>query len=177
MEIIKLYYNLSTCQIDLQNNQKHRKAQTNRCADYYNCALVNTHLVEQYQNLSSEISQNILNQHFDTNELSNNFRKVETISSKIRDLQRSMPEIRKYIKKEAQNIELGVQQIANNLDFELMDEAEEWIDSVFCELERLKQERIEKIEHWKSTGKAVVKNTATAVGAVSSFLWKAINQK
>jgi len=170
MEIIKLYINLNACKIDLQNNQKHQRAKTGRCKDYYNCVQANAHLVEQNKRLSPEICSNLFNQHFDVQTLTNNFKQLETIGSKICDLKRSMPEIRKYMKTESGNIESGIQQIENNLNFELMDEAESWIDSVSSELERLKQEHIEKIEQWKSTGRAVVKNTAT-------FFWNVINQK
>ena len=177
MEIRNLYINLNACLIDLQNNQRQQKMQAGRCDDYFNCVQTNAHLIDQHERLSPEISRDFVNQHFDLNTLSSNFKRIETTDLKIRDLQHNMPEIRKFLKTQAQNIELGLQQIASNLNFEQLDEAEEWIDSVFNELERIKQERIDKREQWKSTGKAVVKNTANAIGAVSSFLWKMTNQK
>jgi len=169
MEIIKLYINLNNCKNDLQNNQKHRKTQASLCNDYYNCVQTNSHLVEQYKRLSPEISRNFINQHFDINTLSHNIERLETIDIKIRDLQNSLPEIRKYMKAETTDIELVIRQFANDLFFDQMGEAEEWIDSVIHELERRKQERIDRNEQWKSAGIAVIKNSA-------SFLWRTINK-
>ena len=176
MKVIKQYINLNNCLIDLQNNQKHLNEQAGRCDDYYHCVQQNVHLVEQYKRLSTEISRDFVKQHFDIDTLSHNFNRLETIDSKIRDLQHAMPEIRKYMKSESENIESGMKQMANDLNFELMEEAEEWIDGILYELAEIKQERYEKMEQWKSAGKAVVKNTASAIGTVSSFLWRTINK-
>ena len=177
MEIPKLYINLNNCLIDLQNNQKNQNAQVGRCRDYYNCVHVNSHLVEQYQKLSPEISRNFVNQHFDINTLSHNFQRLETIDLKIRDLQHTMPEIRKYMKTDAANIEVVMQQYVNDLHFDLMDETEDWIDNIIHEFERIKQERIDKIEKWKSAGKAILKYAAIVIGFFFTFLWRMINGK
>jgi DNA repair ATPase RecN len=177
MEIQKLYINLNSCLIDLQNNQKHQNAQLSRCNDYYNCVRINSHLVEQYKRLSPEISRNFDNQHFDINALSQNFKQIEAINIKIHDLQHAMPEIRKYLNTEAENIELERQQLATDLHFKLMDETEEWIDSVLYELDRKKQERINRIEKWKSAGKAILKFIGKVVGFFFTLLWRMINGK
>ena len=169
MDIRNLYIDLSACIIDLQTNQKHQKAQARRCNDYYNCVQNNSCLVERYKRLLPEISQDFVNQSFDVIALSHNFEHLETIDLKIRDLQSSMPEIKKYLKTESTEIGLVIQQFANDLHFDQMDEAEEWIDSVLNELDRRKQERFDTIEQWKSTGRAVLKNSA-------NFLWKTISK-
>ena len=177
MEIINLYVNLNACFIEMQNNQKHQKAQVGRCDDYYNCVQSYSHLVEQYKSLSPEISRNFVSQRFDVNTLSHNFVRLETIDLKIRDLQHKMPEIRKYMIKEATNIESVVRQFDNDLLFERMDEAETWIDSILHELERIKLDRINKSERWKSAIKAIFKFAAAVIVAFFSFLWKMINKK
>ena len=169
MEIRKFYIDLSACQIDLQNNQKHQKAQTRLCNEYFNCVQINSELIEQYKSLTTEISRNFVTQEFDADTLAKNFKRLKTIDFKIRDLQNSMPEIRKYLKAESTDIEIVIQQFANDMYFDQMDEAEEWIDSVLHELERRKQERIDNIEQWKSTGRAVLKNSA-------NFLWRTISK-
>ena len=177
MEIIKLYINLNNSLIDLQKNQKHQNAKTNQCNDYFNCVKNNSYLVEQYKKLSPEITRNFVNQHFDINTLSNNFNRLETIDTKIRDLQRSMPEISKYMKTESANIESLKRQYANDLHFGLMNEAEDWIDSILHELERIKQERIDKKEKWKSAGKAIFKYAAMGIVFFFTFLWRMVNKK
>ena len=177
MEIIKLYIDLNNCLIDLHNNKKHQNAQASRCDDYYNCVHRNAHLVGQYKKLEPEISRNFVRKQFDVNKLSSDFERLENINSKIQDLQRSMPEIRKYMTTEAANIELTMKQFANDLNFAQMDDAEEWIDGVFYELERIKQERIDKKEKWKSAVMAIFKYAAIAIGFFFTFLWRIVNDK
>ena len=177
MEIIKLYINLNTCLVDLQNNQNQQNVLADQCDDYFNCVKRNSHLIEQYKSLSPEILNNFVNQDFDINELSLNFERFEAIDLKIRKLLYFMPEIRNYMKTESANIELEVQHLANDLNFEQMDDAEEWLDSVSYELERRKQERIDNMEKWKSAGKAVLKYAAIVIGLFFTFLWRMIDRK
>ena len=176
MEITNLYINLNNCLIDLQNNQKQQKTQIGRCNDYFSCVQINSYLVEQYKSLPHEICRNIANQRFDINSLSNNFKRLETIDFKIRDLQNKTPEIKKYFKQEAGNIEMTLHQFANDLSFDQLNEAEEWVDSVFYELERRKQERIDKMEQWKSAFKSIFKYAGIAIVAVFAFLWRMVNK-
>ena len=169
MEIIKLYINMNSSLIELRDNQKRKKALATNCTDYYNCVQANSRLVEQYKTLSPEISHIFVHQRFDVNTLKQNFEQLEAIDLKIRELQRKMPEIQKYLKTDSANIESVIRQFVNDLYFDQMDEVEEWIDSVFNELTRRIQERIDRNERWKSTGKAVIKNSA-------NFLWKTVNK-
>jgi len=175
MEITKLYIDLNNCLIDLQNNQKHQNAQASRCDDYYNCVHRNAHLVGQYKKLEPEIARNFVRQQFDVNTLSSDFKRLESIDVKLRDLQRTMPEIRKYMKTEAENIELGIQPFADNLNFERMDETEDWIDGIIYELERIKQERKDNIERWKSAGITILKYAGIVIVFFFTFLWRMIN--
>jgi len=165
MEIVKLYIELNKCQIDLENNQKQKNVQNKQCNDYFDCVQNNSHLIERYERLLHEISRDFVHQRFDVNTLSHNFERLEIIDSKIRDLQNSMSEIRKFMKSESSDIESTMRQFFNDLYFDQMDEAEEWIDSVFLELARRKQERVENLEQFKSAGRAV-----------ASFLWKTISK-
>lgn len=177
MKITQLYNNLNAHLIDLQDNQERKQVQVDQCNDYFYCVKRNSHLVDQYKMLSNEISQNFIYQHFDTNTLSFNFKRLETIDSKIHDLQSSLPDIRRYMKNESGTIEQGMLQYANDLNFERMNDTEQWIDSILYDLERIKQERRDNIEKWKSVGKAIIKFVAVAVGSVFKFFWKMINNK